>query len=148
MFLSLPRVAALIALVSGVVPLPAGSQPNRPATERSVDFRYGIPTWQQPLGIPGDWHKPMANERGALLYDFGPGPYVQGLTIVELGAEGAPLEFVSQSFADSSRIPVMRSRLRRGADTVDITTLNLAPAAAAASDGRTPDYERLDGISG
>ena len=37
------------------------------AAERTVDLRYGMPTWHQPLGIPGDWHKPMANERGALL---------------------------------------------------------------------------------
>lgn len=118
------------------------------AAERTVDLRYGMPTWHQPLGTPGDWHKPMANERGALLYDFGPGPYVQGLTVVELGAEGVPLEFVSQNFADSPRLPVMRSRLRRGADTAELLTLSLAPAAPAVSDGRTPDYERLDGISG
>jgi len=137
----LPRASILLAVLTCAVSaaLPA---------ERTVDLRYGMPTWHQPLGIPGDWHKPMANERGALLYDFGPGPYVQGLTVVELGAEGAPLEFVSQTFADSPRIPLMRSRLRRGADTVELTTLNLAPATAAASDGRTPDYERLDGISG
>ena len=148
MLSSLPRVAALIALLSGVVPLPAVSQPNRPATERSVDFRYGIPTWQQPLGIPGDWHKPMANERGALLYDFGPGPYVQGLTVVEFGVEGAPLEYVSQTFADSPRIPIMRSQLRRNAAEIEVTTLALAPATSAISEGRTPEYERLDGISG
>ncbi|HEY0865323.1 MAG TPA: hypothetical protein VGD97_14545 [Lacunisphaera sp.] len=137
----LPRVSVLLAVL-------AYSAVPALAAERTVDLRYGMPTWHQPLGIPGDWHKPMANERGALLYDFGPGPYVQGLTVVELGAEGAPLEFVTQTFADSPRVPVMRSRLRRGADTVELTTLNLAPAAPAVSDGRTPDYERLDGISG
>jgi hypothetical protein len=137
----LPRASILLAVLTCAVSAAL-------AAERTVDLRYGMPTWHQPLGIPGDWHKPMANERGALLYDFGPGPYVQGLTVVEFGAEGAPLEFVTQTFADSPRIPVMRSRLRRGADTVELTTLNLAPATAAASDGRTPDYERLDGISG
>jgi len=137
----LPRASVLLCVLSGML-LPTL------AADRTVDLRYGMPTWHQPLGIPGDWHKPMANERGALLYDFGPGPYAQGLTVVELGAEGAPLEFVSQTFADSPRVPIMRSRLRRGADPVELTTLNLAPAAAAASEGRTPDYERLDGISG
>lgn len=118
------------------------------AAERTVDLRYGIPTWHQPLGIPGDWHKPMANERGALLYDFGPGPYVQGLTVVELTADSAPLEFVNQTFVESPRVPMMRSRLRRGADSVEITTLALAPEAPAESNGRTAQYERLDGISG
>jgi hypothetical protein len=138
MVFPLPRAAALLIVLSCAAL----------ATERVVDFRYGMPTWHQPLGIPGDWHKPMANERGALLYDFGPGPYVQGLTVVELGAEGAPLEFVSQGFADGPRVPVMRSQLKRGADSVEITTLSLAPAAPALSDGRTQHYERLDGISG
>ncbi|MDI1248570.1 MAG: hypothetical protein PSV13_06770 [Lacunisphaera sp.] len=141
MALPLPRVFSGLALVACLAPF-------APAMERAVDLRYGMPTWHQPLGIPGDWHKPMANERGALLYDFGPGPYVQGLTVVELGAEGAPLEFVSQTFADSPRVPIMRSQLRRGPATVELTTLHLAPTAAAVSDGRTPGYERLDGISG
>lgn len=136
----LPRAPVLLAVLTCAF--------SAFAAERTVDLCYGIPTWHQPLGIPGDWHKPMANERGALLYDFGPGPYVQGLTVVELGAEGAPLDFVSQNFADSPRIPVMRSRLRRGAATADLLTLSLAPAAPAVSDGRTADYERLDGISG
>jgi hypothetical protein len=138
MVFPLPRAAALfIALSCAAL-----------AAERTVDLRYGMPTWHQPLGVPGDWHKPMANERGALLYDFGPGPYVQGLTVIELGAEGAPLEFVSQGFAEGPRLPVMRSQLRRGPDTVEVTTLGLAPTAAAVSDGRTQTYERLDGISG
>jgi hypothetical protein len=138
-----PLFAFCVIAVAAVIPGRLAGAPNR-----TIDLRYGMPTWHQPLGIPGDWHKPMANERGALLYDFGPGPYVQGLTVVELGAEGAPLEFVSQTFADTPRVPVMRSRLRRGADTVELTTLNLAPTAPAVSEGRTPAYERLDGISG
>ena len=116
--------------------------------ERVVDFRYGMPTWHQPLGIPSDWHKPLANERGALLLDFGPGPYVQGLTSIELSAEGAPLEFVSQTFIDSPRVPIMRSLLKRGADSVEVTTFAAAPAAPEESNGRTAQYERLDGISG
>jgi len=137
----LPRASVLLIILSCTVSAVL-------AADRTVDLRYGMPTWHQPLGIPGDWHKPMANERGALLYDFGPGPYVQGLTVVELGAEGAPFEFVAQAFADGPRIPIMRTQLRRGGATVEITTLSLAPAAPAESNGRTPAYERLDGISG
>jgi hypothetical protein len=118
------------------------------AAERVVDFRYGIPTWHQPLGIPEDWHKPMANERGALLYDFGPGPYVQGLTVVELGAEGEPFKFERQIFVSGPRVPIMRSTLTRGGDTIEVTTFTVAPDQAAESNGRTKNYERLDGISG
>lgn len=140
MVFPLYRTAALLAAAAGLAPVSA--------TERTIDLRYGMPTWHQPLGAPGDWHKPMASERGALLYDFGPGPYVQGLTVVELGAEGTPLEFVAQDFAAGPRVPVIRSRLRRGADEVEITTLSLVPAAPAVSEGRAAQYERLDGISG
>lgn len=146
--LCLPRsarvfsAAVLVALLSLVPPL------ARAAEERVVDFRYGMPTWHQPLGFPGDWHEPMVNERGALLYDFGPGPYVQGLTVVELTAEGAPLEFVRQEFVDGPRVPLMRSTLQRGSHTVVLTAIALPPATPAESNGRTPNYERIDGISG
>lgn len=116
--------------------------------ERVVDFRYGIPTWHQPLGIPEDWHKPMANERGALLYDFGPGPYVQGLTVVEASAEGDAFAFERQAFVDNARLPMVRSLLTRGKDSLTVTTLSLPPAKPSASDGRGQGYERLDGITG
>lgn len=137
---SLPRAVLLAVSLFSIV--------TASAAERVVDFRYGIPTWHQPLGIPEDWHKPLANERGALLYDFGPGPYVQGLTVVEAGAEGAPFTFASQLFAEGPRVPIMRSTLTRGGDAIEVTTFNVAPEKAAESNGRTKDYERLDGISG
>ena len=73
------------------------------ASNRVVDLRYGIPTWHQPLGVPDDWHKPMANERGALLYDFGPGPYVQPSTSVQATAAGEAFKFERQEWVDSPR---------------------------------------------
>lgn len=118
------------------------------AAERVVDFRYGIPTWHQPLGIPEDWHKPMASERGALLYDFGPGPYVRGLTVVELGAEGGEFAAATQTYLHSPRVPIMRTQLTRGGDAIEVTTFAVAPERPAESNGRAPTHERLDGISG
>jgi hypothetical protein len=140
------RAAALLAIGSlAFFSVPLHSAPSAP---RVVDFRYGIPTWHQPLGVPEDWHKPMANERGALLYDFGPGPYVQGLTVVEASAEGDAFAFEHQDFLGNVRVPIMRSRLTRGTDHIEVTTLSVAPGKVSASIGRTKDYERLDGISG
>lgn len=139
---SLPRWIALAAIASCLL-VTAGA-----AAERVVDFRYGIPTWHQPLGVPDDWHKPMASERGALLYDFGPGPYVQGLTVVELTAEGAAFSPEKQVYVDSARTPFVRSTLRRGDDTIEVTTFAVAPERAAASNGHFGSYERLDGIAG
>lgn len=146
----MPAVFILAAALCGVgsdTLLPHLAAAPAPA-EHVVDFRYGIPTWHQPLGIPEDWHKPMANERGALLYDFGPGPYVQGLTVVEASAEGAPFAFERQTFVDNARLPAVRSQLRRGKDALIVTTLSLPPADASISDGRGQGYERLDGITG
>ncbi|MEO7598548.1 MAG: hypothetical protein ABIV50_06425 [Opitutus sp.] len=121
-----------------------------PATfaERVVDLRYGIPTWHQPLGIPNDWHKPMANERGALLYDFGPGPYVQPSTTVELSATGAAFDLKQQDWAVSPQVPIVKSVLTRNAVSIEVTTLSVAPELAAESNGRAKEYERLDGITG
>ncbi|MBP7141689.1 MAG: hypothetical protein KBA71_07255 [Opitutaceae bacterium] len=115
---------------------------------RRVDFRYGLPSWHQPLGIPEDWHKPMANERGALLYDFGPGPYVKGLTSIEATATGTPFALDRQTFADNARIPVVRSRLVRGNNSVTITTLSLPPSKPSPSNGQGSSWSRLDGIGG
>lgn len=118
------------------------------SADRVVDYRYGIPTWHQPLGVPDDWHKPMADERGALLYDFGPGPYVQPSTRVELGAAGEPFEFQHQDFVDNARVPIMRSHLRRGNAAIEVTTFALPPKEPSASNGKSASYERLDGIAG
>ncbi len=118
------------------------------AAERVVDLRYGIPTWHQPLGVPDDWHKPMANERGALLYDFGPGPYARPSTTIEATAEGAPFALKREQFLDSARVPILRTVLTRGSDAIEITTLAVPPGQPAISEGRTAAYERLDGITG
>jgi hypothetical protein len=115
---------------------------------RVVDLRYGIPTWHLPLGVPDDWHKPMTDERGALLYDFGPGPYVQPSTVVEASAAGDPFLFERQEWVDTPRLPVFRSHLTRGDATLEVTTFALPPSAPAVSNGRAGAWERLDGITG
>ena len=136
------RAAFLAFVLTGPMMHAAAPDP------RVVDLRYGIPTWHQPLGVPDDWHKPMANERGALLYDFGPGPYVEPSTTVEATAEGAPFTWQHQEWVDSARTPIVRSTLIREKGSIEITTFALPPAAPAVSNGRTEAWERLDGITG
>ena len=128
-------------LVCSVVPSLAGE-------DRVVDFRYGLPTWHQPLGVPEDWHKPLASERGAWLYDFGPGPYVRALTTIEWSATGEPFTVAEQDYEETPRIPIMRTRLIRRGETVQVTTFSVAPESPAESNARFDGYERLDGISG
>lgn len=143
-----PSPLHVAALAVALLHLASSASVAATADGRVVDFRYGIPTWHQPLGVPEDWHKPLASERGALLYDFGPGPYVRGLTVVELGAEGAEFGAAAQTYLHSPRVPIMRTRLTRGSDAIEVTTFTVAPEKAAESNGRTPTHERLDGISG
>lgn len=90
----------------------------------------------------------MANERGALLYDFGPGPYVQGLTTVEFSAAGEPLSLNRQTWLDSARLPFVKTTLTRGDARLEVTTLALPPESPSPSVGTTDRYERIDGITG
>lgn len=125
----------------------AGLLAVTPGATREVDHRYSPATWHAPLGLPDDWHKPMTNERGALLYDFGPGPYAQPLTVVEFGVRDQPLALIGQRWGDP-RVPVVRTSLAGGGARVEVVTLSVPPAAVADTVARFPRFERLDGISG
>src|SRR5687768_3543558 len=108
-----PSPVVRVTLLVAVVLIQLGVS-EAASQERKVDLRYGIPTWHQPLGVPDDWHKPMSNERGALLYDFGPGPYVQPSTVVEATTVGEPFKLERQQWVDTPRLPVVRSTLTSG----------------------------------
>ena len=140
-----PRLLTVLLLS---LPLLIGATTPDPTPARVVDLRFGMPTWHQPLGAPDDWHKPMADERGALLYDFGPGPYVQPATIIAAGAVGDAFKLKEQTWLESARFPAVRTILTRDDAVIELTTLALSPAAPAISEGRTAQWERLDGITG
>ena len=127
---------ALVAL-AGVV----AAQP------RTVDFRFAPPYWYSALGVPDDWHKPLVSDEGALLYDFGPGPYVIPLTRVGVGMRGVDLAREEQGLADA-RVPVVSTVLTGSGVRLDLTTFSVVPDAAAPSNGDFGAYERTDGISG
>lgn len=114
---------------------------------REVDHRTSAATWHSALGLPDDWHKPLADDRGALLYDFGPGPYAKPLTVVEFGLRDQPLTRTRQ-WHDSPRVPLLRTTLTYADQPVEVTTLAVPPEKISATSGRFPLYERLDGISG
>jgi hypothetical protein len=118
-----------------------------PAPARTVDNRYSPPTWHAALGFPGDWHEPMANERGALLADFGPGPYAKPLTEVEFVLAAGEPRLERQRWADDAT-PVLTTELTLNDAQLRVTTFALPPAEPAASLAHFPAYERLDGITG
>lgn len=132
-----PFLACLVALLLT----------NPAVAAREAANRYSATTWHSPLGLPEDWHKPMADDRGALLYDFGPGPYAKPMTVVEFGVADQALTRTRQ-WLETPRVPIVRTELAAGATRVTVTTLAIAPDAIAATDSRFARYERLDGISG
>ena len=118
------------------------------AQPRAVDFRYAPPYWYSALGLPEDGHKPLASETGALLYDFGPGPYVIPLTRVGVGVQGVDLARQSQTLA-APRVPLVQTRLVGSDVSLTLATYAMPPEGGASpSNGRFGAYERLDGIGG
>ena len=53
-----------------------------------VDFRYRPFHWETVISEPADWLKTTVNQRGALTYDYGPGPYATPGTQVYIDVEG------------------------------------------------------------
>ena len=132
----------LLALATAPNPALASDSPAREAT-----FSHSPATWHVPLGVPDDWHKPMTSERGALLYDFGPGPYAQPLTVVEFGVRDQTLARTRQWF-ETPRVPIVRTTFGDGAVRMEVTTFSVPPPTPSATNTRFARYERLDGISG
>lgn len=62
------------------------------------------PIWRTPLGLPGDWHKPLLEQDGAWAGDFGPGPYAKPLTRIVFGADGVPVASIQQTLPNP-RVP-------------------------------------------
>src|ERR1043166_5655678 len=101
---------------------------------RTVDHGFSPPTWHSALGLPDDWHKPLADERGALLYDFGPGPYAIPLTTVEFGLREQPTTLVRQ-WLPTPTVPEIHTTLAAGTAPIDVTTFAVPPETIAESNG-------------
>ena len=73
------------------------------AQEFVVDYEFPPPTWMTPIGLPGDSHKSLVDQTGAMSYDFGPGPYAVPTTTVRprlLGIEST----VVQQTVENARV--------------------------------------------
>lgn len=97
-----------------------------PVLAEIVDYRYIPPNWRTPIGLPGDWHKPLINETGAWVTDFGPGPYATPFTRLAVGIEGTELVRESQSVTDA-RVPVVETVLTANEATVRLRAFSIVP---------------------
>lgn len=99
-----------------------------------VDYRFEPPLWHTPIGLPGDWHKPLVDETGALVYDFGPGPYARPNTRVGFSyAEGDPA--VSGQTIKDPRVPIVVTERAGGLGSIATESFALMP---------DPGWERVD----
>lgn len=111
----LPFVALLLTL-----PLPA--------QVRVVDFRYAPATHLTAICFPMDWQKSLVNEKGALAYDFAPGPYARPLTEISVGVKGAVMMPKELRIADP-RIPIVEATSIGGGVSVGTQTFALVTGA-------------------
>jgi len=96
------------------------------AQDRTVDYRYAPAYYHTPIGFVDDWQKTMVNERGALLYDFGPGPYVRPNTIIGVGARGSEVKQTSQRL-ENARVPIVITTLSGSGIELSVQTFAVVP---------------------
>ncbi len=88
-----------------------------------IDYGYAPEYWYSAIGFPGDYHKPLVNEAGSLLYDFGPGPYVRPNTVISFDLTDDELALDKQHYTDA-RIPVVLTDLRGAQNRVSLKTFS------------------------
>ncbi|MCG3117949.1 MAG: hypothetical protein ALAOOOJD_00074 [bacterium] len=73
---------------------------------RIVDFKFAPANYLTAICLVDDWQKTLVSEKGALAYDFGPGPYAKPLTEISVGIKEKPLAVTRQHLRDP-RIPIV-----------------------------------------
>ncbi len=109
----------------------------------NIDFRFSPEYWFSAIGFPFDHHKTLADDEGALLYDFGPGPYVKPATRVFFQLD--PTLPRTQTLPDA-RVPLLETRFG-GDENIIVKTYALEPRGAVAT-VRVGNLRRVNGLTG
>ncbi len=91
-----------------------------------MDFRYAPSESCTLICLPDDWLKTAVSSTGAVMYDFGPGPYGRGLTAISVGIRGDSLHVAGQTFADP-RVPILTTRLTGSGTDVVLEAFSVIP---------------------
>lgn len=135
------RFAALVLAGIGVLGISL-------AQERMIDYRFSPDYYHTPIGFPDDWQKTMVNERGALLLDFGPGPYVRANTVVGIGIEGMESKQTSQHLFRGD-IPVVSTSFAAGNGTLKVETFAIVSREShSIAPKQNPGVYRRLGLTG
>ena len=119
------------------------------AQQRHIDFRYSPEYSFTPIGFVDDWQKTMVNDHGALLYDFGPGPYVRPNTIVGIGVKNGELT-TSRQRLDDAHVPIVLTDLSGSGVRMALESFAIVPRASQTSKepAGLPDVKRSLGLNG
>ena len=96
------------------------------AQDRVIDYRYAPAYFHTPICFVDDWQKTMVNEQGALLYDFGPGPYVRPNTVISIGVKNVSVPSISQRL-ESAEIPIVITELSGDSAKIVLESFALVP---------------------
>lgn len=117
--------------------------------QRAIDFRYAPEYSFTPIGFVDDWQKTMVNDRGGLLYDFGPGPYVRPNTIVGIGLKGVKLVTSSQRL-HNAHTPLVLTKLSGERTALELESFAIVPRPEHTSSEPQglPPVKRSRGLNG
>jgi hypothetical protein len=122
---------------------------ERGIEDHTVDFRFAPPRSFSLICFPDDWQKTVVTESGGLGYDFGPGPYAQPLTTVELGVLEDSLE-LSRQWLEDPTFPAPTTILVGSRTTSRQRAFALLPERMMTPTGRRSDGKvlRTGGLNG
>ncbi len=120
-----------------------------PGDGDSVDFRYAPAHSFSVICLPTDWLKTAVSESGALVYDFGPGPYVKPFTEIALSFAGESLT-VRRQFLPEPKVPIIQTDLVFPSGTIRQQSFSLIPERPDYPTGLTQGrrVRRLGGLNG
>ncbi|MBI3006400.1 MAG: hypothetical protein HYY49_13470 [Ignavibacteriales bacterium] len=96
------------------------------AQKRSIDHRYAPAYFHTLICFVDDWQKTMVNEQGALLYDFGPGPYVRPNTAISIEMKNVKVQSISQRL-EHADIPIVITELSGDSAKIILESFALVP---------------------
>jgi hypothetical protein len=115
----------------------------------SIDYTFAPTHYMTPICLIDDWQKSLVDHQGALVYDFGPGPYARPKTIISVTSNGSICDSISQNLLHA-RVPIIITDHIGDGCRLRQTTFALIPNRIRYPAAMAPDssFIRHEGLSG
>jgi hypothetical protein len=136
------RIKFILFLILSFSTIAAGQK-------REVNFKFAPANYLTAICLPDDWQKTLLSEKGALAYDFGPGPYAKPLTEVSLSLKEKNLQTSRQYLLDA-RVPMVTTELSGDGIVIKQHAFALIPATLPlqTSNVINEKIQRINGLNG